>query len=137
MTGNGRDREYDIVLFSAKDGAVIRNLTGGFDQSMGFEYLAMSGGRWNTVPWMSWSPQGDRLAYFVRTEKDRSLIVQNVVTRKIELRLPLNDIDAPESPDFSPDGKQIAFSGMQGADANIYVLDVDTKEVKALTQDPL
>ncbi len=85
MTGNGRDREYDIVLISAKDGSIIRNLTSGFDQSMGFEYLATPGGRWNSVPWMSWSPQGDRLAYFVRTEKDRSLIVQNVITKKIEV----------------------------------------------------
>ena len=107
MTGNGRDREYDIVLFSAKDGAIIRNLTNGFDQSMGFEYLATPGGRWNSVPWMSWSPQGDRLAYFVRTEKDRSLIVQNVVTKKIEVRVPLTTIDAPESPDFSPDGDHV------------------------------
>ena len=130
MTGNGRDRELDIVLISTKDGEIIRNLTSGFDQSMGFEYLATPGGRWNSVPWMSWAPQGDRLAYFVRTEKDRSLIVQNVVTRKIEVRVPLNDIDAPESPDFSPDGKLIAFSGMQSADANIYTINVETKEIK-------
>ena len=82
MTGNGRDREYDIVLISTKDGSVIRNLTSGFDQSMGFEYLATPGRRCNSVPWMSWSPQGDRLAYFVRTEKDRSLIVQNVVVEE-------------------------------------------------------
>ncbi|MET0167148.1 MAG: hypothetical protein ABW318_19350, partial [Vicinamibacterales bacterium] len=137
MTGNGRDRELDIVLISTRDGEIIRNLTNGFDQSMGFEYLATPGGRWNSVPWMSWSAQGDRLAYFVRTEKDRSLIVQNVVTRKVELRVPLNDIDAPESPDFSPDGKLIAFSGMRGADANIYTINVDTKEIKALTKDSL
>jgi hypothetical protein len=135
MTGNGRDREYDIVLISAKDGAIIRNLTGGFDQSMGFEYLATPGGRWNSVPWMSWSPQGDRLAYFVRTEKDRSLIVQNVVSKKIELRIPLRTIDAPESPDFSPDGKQIVFSGMRGSEADIFTVDLESKEVTNLTKD--
>ena len=111
MSGNGRDRELDIVLISAKDGQVIRNLTKGFDQSSGFEYLATPGGRWNSVPWMTWSNQGDRLAYFVRTEKDRSLIVQNVITRKIEYRIPIDTIDSPESPDFSPDGRLIAFSG--------------------------
>jgi WD40 repeat protein len=135
MTGNGRDREYDIVLFSAKDGSIIRNLTSGFDQSMGFEYLATPGGRWNSVPWMSWSPQGDRLAYFVRTEKDRSLIVQNVITRKIEVRVALNTIDAPESPDFSPDGKLIAFSGMRDSGSDIFTINVDTKEVINLTKD--
>ena len=137
MTGNGRDRELDIVLISTRDGEIIRNLTSGFDQSMGFEYLATPGGRWNSVPWMSWSAQGDRLAYFVRTERDRSLIVQNVVTRKVELRVPLNNIDAPESPDFSPDGKLIAFSGMQNADANLYTFNVETSEIKQLTKDAL
>lgn len=135
MTGNGRDREYDIVLISAKDGAIIRNLTSGFDQSMGFEYLATPGGRWNSVPWMSWSPQGDRLAYFVRTEKDRSLIVQNVVTKKIEVRIELKTIDAPESPDFSPDGKLVAFSGLRGSDADIFTVNLETKEIVNLTKD--
>ena len=135
MTGNGRDREYDIVLISAKDGAIIRNLTSGFDQSMGFEYLATPGGRWNSVPWMSWSPQGDRLAYFVRTEKDRSLIVQNVVSKKIEVRIELKTIDAPESPDFSPDGKLVAFSGLRGSDADIFTVNLETKEIVNLTKD--
>jgi hypothetical protein len=135
MTGNGRDREYDIVLISAKDGSVIRNLTSGFDQSMGFEYLATPGGRWNSVPWISWSPQGDRIAYFVRTEKDRSLIVQNVVSRKIEVRVPLKTVDAPESPDFSPDGKLVAFSGMQGSQADIFTVNLETKEIVNLTKD--
>jgi WD40-like Beta Propeller Repeat len=135
MTGNGRDREYDIVLISAKDGSIIRNLTSGFDQSMGFEYLATPGGRWNSVPWMSWSPQGDRLAYFVRTEKDRSLIVQNVVSKKIEVRINLTTIDAPESPDFSPDGKLVAFSGMRGSEADIFTVNLETKEIINLTKD--
>ncbi len=135
ITGNGRDREYDIVLISAKDGDIIRNLTSGFDQSMGFEYVATPGGRWNSVPWMSWSPQGDRLAYFVRTEKDRSLIVQNVVSKKIEVRIPLRTIDAPESPDFSPDGKTIVFSGMRNSDAEVFTVNIDTKEITNLTND--
>ncbi|HSK08668.1 MAG TPA: hypothetical protein VK911_03765, partial [Vicinamibacterales bacterium] len=59
VTANRSDQEYDIVLLSAKDGEVIRNLTSGFDRDMGFEYLAIPGGRWNTVPWLSWSPRGD------------------------------------------------------------------------------
>jgi len=135
MSGNGRDRELDIVLISAKDGSIIRHLTKGFDQSSGFEHLATPGGRWNAVPWMSWSPQGDRLAYFVRTEKDRSLIVQNVVTRKIETRIPLTTVDAPESPDFSPDGSLIVFSGMRNAEADIFTVNLETKQIVNVSRD--
>ena len=134
-TGNNRDRELDIVLLSTKDGAVIRSLTPGFDQSLGFESIPTPGMRFVSVPWMSWAPAGDRLAYFVRTEKDRSLVVQNVITRKIDTRVPMLTVDAPESPDFSPDGRTIAFSAARGLINDIYSLNLETKEIVNLTND--
>src|SRR5690606_23227951 len=84
-----------------------------------------------------WSPQGDRIAYFVRTEKDRSLVVQNVVTRDVELKIPLLNVDAPESPDFSPDGRTVVFAGMQNASADIFALDLASRELTKLTTDTL
>jgi Tol biopolymer transport system component len=135
MTINPNDREIDIVLLSTKDGQVVRNLTPGFDQSRGFEYIVQPGGRSNSVPWMSWSPSGDRIAYFVRTEKDRSLIVQDVVSRRIVQRVELNDLDAPESPDFSPDGKSIAFSAMKGGTTDVFTIALDTAAITNVTKD--
>jgi Tol biopolymer transport system component len=137
MTGNGGDRELDIVLLSTKDGQVIRNLTPGFDQSRGFEYIIQPGGRWISVPWMSWSPAGDRLAFFVRTEKDRSLVVEDVISRRIVQRVELNDVDAPESPDFSPDGRKVAFSAMRGGVTDVFVLDLDSRAITNVTKDGL
>jgi hypothetical protein len=135
FTGNRNDREYDIVLVSAKDGAVIRNLTNGFDQDKGFEFIAIPGGRWNTVPWMSWAPSGDRIAYFVRDEKTRTLIMQNVLTRDVEERIQMRTVDDPESPDVSPDGTKIAFAALQGGVGDIFVVDLATKAVTNLTKD--
>ncbi len=135
MSGNNRDRELDILLLSAKDGSVVRNLTSGFDQSLGFENIPTPGMRFVTVPWMSWSPQGDRLAYFVRTEKDRSLLLQNVISRKIEVRIPMLTVDSPESPDISPDGKLVAFAAARGIINDIYTIHLDTKEIVNLTKD--
>jgi hypothetical protein len=135
MSGNNRDRELDIVLLSAKDGSVVRNLTSGFDQSLGFESIPTPGMRFVTVPWMSWSPQGDRLAYFVRTEKDRSLILQNVVSRDVEIRIPMTTVDSPESPDISPDGRLVAFSAARGIINDIYTVNLDTREIVNLTKD--
>ena len=135
LTGNRSDREYDIVLLSAKDGSVVRNLTKGFDQDKGFEFIALPGGRWNTVPWMSWSPTGDRLAYFARRGKNRSLIVQNVVDGRIEQRIDLHTVDDPESPDISPDGRQVAFAARQGGVGDIFVIDLETHAVTNVTKD--
>ena len=43
VAGNRKDQELDIILISAKDGQVIRNLTEGFDKDRGFEYIATAG----------------------------------------------------------------------------------------------
>ena len=134
-SGNRKDRELDIVLISAKDGSVIRNLTNGFDQDKGFEFITQPGGRGNTVPWISWAPTGDRVAYFVRKEKSRTLILQNVLNRDIEERFEMRMVDDPESPDISPDGRRVAFAALQGGVGDIYVLDLPTGAVTNVTKD--
>jgi hypothetical protein len=135
--GNRKDQELDIVLLSTKDGKVIRNLTGGFNQSRGYEYIATPGGfRNNAVPWLSWAPAGDRIAYFARTEKHKSLILQNVVSKKIETRIELKTVDMPESPAVSPDGQEVAFSGLSNAVGDIFIVNLASGEVRNLTNDP-
>ena len=134
-TGNGNDREMDIVLVSAKDGKVVKNLTNGFDKDLGFEYLVTPGDRWVTVPWMSYSADGDRLAYFVRAEKSRTLIVQNILTQRVEERIDLRMVDDPESPDISPDGRRVVFSALQGGTGDLFIVDLATKEVINVTKD--
>ncbi len=114
MTFNREDREIDIILISSKDGSIVRNLTKGFDKDMGFDHIVQLGERFE-MPWMAWSPKGDRLAYFVRTAKERTLIIQNVLTRSIEQRIDMKTVDEPESPSFSPDGKTITFAGLRNA----------------------
>jgi hypothetical protein len=135
--GNRKDQELDIVLLSTKDGKVIRNLTGGFNQSRGYEYIATPGGfRNNAVPWLSWAPAGDRIASFARTEKHKSLILQNVVSKKIETRIELKTVDLPESPAVSPDGQEVAFSGLSNAVGDIFIVNLASGEVRNLTNDP-
>ncbi|OFW16173.1 MAG: hypothetical protein A3H29_19505 [Acidobacteria bacterium RIFCSPLOWO2_02_FULL_67_21] len=135
VTGNRRDREVDIVLASSRDGSIIRNLTSDFDKDYGFEFIVQPGMRFNTVSWLSWAPSGDRLAYFVRREKWRTLILQNVLNRDIEERIELREVDDPESPDISPDGSKIAFAALQNGLGDIYVIDLQTRQVSNITKD--
>jgi len=138
VVGNQRDQELDIILISARDGQIIRNLTRGLDKDRGFEYIATAGGlRGNMVPWIAWAPVGDRIAYFARTEKDKTLIIQNIVTGKTDRRISLNSIDGPESPAFSPDGRKVVFSGLQGAVGDLFTVDVESGQVTNITKDTL
>src|SRR4051812_27812892 len=136
VTVNRKDQELDIILVSSKDGSVVRNLTGGFDKDLGFDHLVQMGVDQAANPWMAWSPKGDRLAYFVRTEKERTLVIQNVLTRAIEERVPMKTVDEPESPAFSPDGRSVSFDGLRNAVGDIFSLNLDTKVVTNLTSDP-
>lgn len=137
VAGNRKDYELDIILISTKDGQLVSNLTKGFDQSRGYEYIATAGGlRGNLVPWISWSPVGDMLAYFARTEKRKTLIIQNVVNSKTMYKFELKTVDMPESPAFSPDGKRLAFSGLEKAVGDIYVIDIATGALTNVTKDP-
>jgi hypothetical protein len=123
-------------LISATDGQFIRNVTKGFDKDRGFEYIGVSGGlRGNLVPWFAWSPVGDQLGFFARTEQSKTLIVQNVVTGKTEQRIRLDTIDAPESPAFGPTGRRVAFAGLRSAVTDIFVVDLDTEEIINVTDD--
>jgi hypothetical protein len=135
VTGNRKDGEADIVLLSTKDGAVVKNLTNGFDKDMGFAYVVQYGDRFNTVQWMAWSRKGDQLAYLVRTEKERTLIVQNIITAHVDMRIPLKTVDEPEAPAFSPDGKTIAFAAMREGKSDIYALDLASREITNITND--
>jgi hypothetical protein len=134
--GNRKDQELDIILLSTKDSKVVRNLTGGFNTGFGFEYIATPGGfRGNAVPWMSWSPVGDRIAYFARKEKQKELVLQNVLTKKIEKRFEIKSVDMAESPDISPDGKMLAFAGLRNAIADIFTIDLESGVIKNVTND--
>jgi len=135
VTGNRRDYETDIVLISSDDGSVVRHLTNGFDQDRGYEFIVQPGMRFNTVPWLSWSPSGDQIGYFVRAEKSRTLILQNVLSRNVDKRIALDTVDDPESPDISPDGRKVTFAALRDGVGDLFLVDLDTEDVTNLTND--
>ena len=135
MASNRKDGELDILLISSEDGEVIRNLTDGFSLDYGFDYITTPVARFNTAPWVSWSPVGDRMAYFARNGKTKTLIVQNVVTSQIERRIEMASVDEPESPDIGPNGRRVVFSALRDGIGDIFLVDLDTEALTNLTSD--
>ena len=83
----------------------------------------------------AWGPQGDRIAYS-RSVRGRhgsilsDLFVVDVSTGK-KRRLTTNR--RAHTPTFSPDGRRLAFVGMDGKTANVFLLDLATGDERQLT----
>ena len=68
---------------------------------------------------------------------ERTLVVQNILTKKVETRVALKSVDEPESPSFAPDGRTIVFSALRDGVGDIFSVDLDTEAVTNLTTDSL
>lgn len=82
----------------------------------------------------SFSPDSKDFAFTAQTGGRDVLSIANVASGDVVqfTKLP---IDGVLSPAFSPDGRHIVFSGLVGGLSNLYIVDVDGKNLRHLTQD--
>ncbi len=123
--------ELDAVVLSARDGKEVRNLTKGFTTR--FENIIA--GAFEAKRDITWSPDGDRVAFFVRRENDRPLLIYDVTNGRLEDRIGFPSVTNENSPAFSPDGKWIAFSGNRDGVWDIFLYNLETKELVNATED--
>ncbi len=123
--------DLDVVILSAKDGKVIRNLTSGLTN----EYRYVVSEATDGLRDLSWSPDGDRVAFFVVRENYRELHVHDVQSGRRVSRVKIKDISSVASPSFSPDGRYIAFSGNLNGTWDIFRYDTEAEGFENITQD--
>jgi hypothetical protein len=120
----------------------LRDRNRAWDLAKDFEENgSIEGGR---ISCPSWSPKGDRIAVFVsfdamgvqgiaRLDKQSQLVLFSPDTGESETVL--SGIYFPESVEWSPDGKSIAFIGNLTTDSNgIWIFDVDTRSLLLIAE---
>lgn len=126
--------DLDIVLFDTHKRRPIANLTRGFTDQ--YQYLVAqhvsSKARYGRD--LSFSPDGNYLAAFAKREQGRSLLLFDVINRKLD-RLIDMDVEQQNSPAWSPDGKSIVFSGNRAGRFDIFLYDLASGELTNLTED--
>ncbi|HEV8336228.1 MAG TPA: hypothetical protein VGR67_07430 [Candidatus Polarisedimenticolia bacterium] len=123
--------DLDVVIFSAKDGEMIRNLTRGFTN----KYENIITEAFDGKNDLSWSAEGDRIAFFARKENERRLFIYDALKGSEVDRFSIPGIDVESSPAFSPDGKSIVFSGNERGVVDIFRFDLATGKTAHVTQD--
>lgn len=131
LTANRGDQELDLVLLSGKDGSVVKNLTGGFTG----EYKNITfPDEFTAARAIDFDPSGDRVAFIARLNKRRGLMLASALTGDVEKRLELG-LDQLQSPCLLPDGKQALVVGLRDGVSDVYLVDLESGDLKNLTQD--
>ncbi|MCJ7577816.1 MAG: DPP IV N-terminal domain-containing protein, partial [candidate division Zixibacteria bacterium] len=117
----------EIYIISAIDGKVIERLVKG-ERSGDLESLH------SYVSGLSWSSDGQSLAFVSKSQGKDVLCLIQVRNKKIYKKLSFN-LNAMRSPSWSPDGEKIASVGMKNGKTDIYLCDLKSKEATQLTDD--
>ena len=83
----------------------------------------------------SFSNDGRMLAFTAQREGKDVLYLMDVASASVKERFDLPSVDAIWSPVWSPDDRQIAFSGTHGGITDLYIVDADGKNLRQLTND--
>ncbi|MBM3296643.1 MAG: hypothetical protein FJY83_03480 [Candidatus Aminicenantes bacterium] len=131
VTFNALEYDVDILLLSVRDGKVLKNITRGYTTR--YEYLKYeidaSLGRM-----LAWSPDGNTLAFFARDGRRHALFLVEAFSGALVRKYAL-DIDQPNGPCFSPDGRSLFLTGFLRGVHDIYRLDLEGGGLENLTRD--
>ena len=83
----------------------------------------------------SFSNDGRMLAFTAYREGKDVLYLMDVASASVKMRIDLPSIDAIWSPTWSPNDRQIAFSGTHGGITDLFIVDSDGKNLRQLTND--
>ena len=118
----------DIYLADARSGEILRKVTsvrrdGHLDD---ISFLESAG---------TWSPNSREFA-FVAFEKGRNVIViKEAETGKTTRVIRIDEVPAITNPAWSPDGREIVFSGMVEGQVDLYSYNLRNDRVEQLTDD--
>ncbi|MEX2178839.1 MAG: hypothetical protein WD801_09030 [Gemmatimonadaceae bacterium] len=118
----------ELVLAETSTGRIIRRLSG-----------PQSDGHFDAISFINssgdFSPDGSRFAYIVYANGDNQVTILNTESGDVVRQFQPEGIGAVYNVAWSPDGRQLAFSGSRGGISDLYLADVETGAIRQLTDD--
>lgn len=118
----------DLFLADAKTGKIIRKLSSQVSNSHidDYNFIESAG---------AWSPDSKQFAFSIFSKGRNQMLIIDIATGNTVSKVSMGRVEQFGNLTWSPDGKEIAFSGMVEGQSDIFSYNLDTKEVKQLTND--
>ncbi|MCW3805203.1 BamA/TamA family outer membrane protein [Plebeiibacterium marinum] len=118
----------DLFLADAKTGEVLKKIytSTNSDQIDDINYMETSG---------TWAPDSKHFAYVAYIKGKSALVVFDVEKAKLVSEIDIPQVDAFSYPAWSPNGDYIVFTGLKEGISDLYLFEVETKEVRNITRD--
>ena len=124
---SNKDGEMAIYLISSQDGKFLSKIAMG-QVSSEFEELHI------LKPGITWSPDGDQLAFAVKSGNSDALVIIDVKNPK-NRKLKKFDVEGIFRPSWNPINNKIAFIGYNNFSSDVFIYDIDNNELIQLTND--
>lgn len=122
-----RSGTAEMVVISSIDGRLIKRLLRSA-YSSGYEGLHLYQGG------LSWSRDGEYIAFAAKSRGEDVLYVVRAADGRVHKRLALG-LSGIYSPQFSPDGRKVVFTGLQDSYSDIYICDLERGTAERITDD--
>jgi hypothetical protein len=119
----------DLYLADATNGEIIRKVASATQDGHidAFNYIESAG---------TWSPDGEQFAFVAFSKGRNILVIKETTTGKTVDEIVIEGVPAFTNPSWSPDGDEIAMSGLVDGQIDIYSYNLELEEVEQLTNDP-
>ena len=124
---SNKDGPMGIYIISVDNGKIVKQIIEG-ERNTEYEELHI------LKPGISWSPDGNSIAFSAKSGKSDVLYIINANTYDKE-KIRLDNIEGVFRPSWSPKGDKIAFIGNNGKSSDIYLFDVESKVIEPVTND--
>ncbi|MBN2425356.1 MAG: PD40 domain-containing protein [Calditrichaceae bacterium] len=121
-----RDGKQSIYLVDILENKIVDKLIQG-ETSVDFEEL-----HWLS-PGMSWSPDGNKIAFSAKAGDQDALYIYDIANESIKQNK--FNLDGVFSASWSPTGDKIAFSGHLNGSSDIYIYEIKNDDIVKVTDD--